>query len=125
MAAFDWAVDLADELLTDFGETATIRRRVDGTPADADKPWEPGAPSYTEKPAAAVFLDHMMARSAGILLQEGQQAVFVPASDLGTFVPDPTVDALVRASGERWTIVKVETLNPNGQLIMHVLTVEK
>jgi hypothetical protein len=124
VARFDSAIALADRLITRNGETATIRRPVDGTPPDADKPWEPGVSTNDDHETAAVFLDHETARSLGVLLKAGQQAVLVPASDLGTFVPDPSTDILLRASGTKWTIVKVTTLSPNGQLIMHTLTVE-
>ena len=122
MARFDSAIALADRLITKNGETVTIRRRVDGAPPDPAKPWEPGAPTESNQTTAMVFLDAEVARQLGILLKEGQQLGLAPA--VGTFIPDASTDIVIRASGEKWTIKKVETLNPNGQLIMHALALE-
>lgn len=124
MARFDNAIALAQRLIERNGETATVRRPVDGDPPDSDKPWEPGTSTNDDHDAPMVFLDHESARALGTVLAPGQQAVLVAGGDLGTFVPDPTKDKVVRANGERWTIEKVSTLSPNGQLILHVLTVK-
>lgn len=125
MARFDSAIALALKLIKKNGETGTIRRPTDGTAADPAKPWEPGASTNSDQTASMVFLDQSMAREIGTVLTAGQQMVLIPASGLGTFVPDSSTDILLRASGEKWTIESVETLNPNGQLILHTLVVRK
>lgn len=125
MARFDSAIALVKRLIEKNGETATIRRPVDGSPPDASKPWEPGAATASDQTPSMVFLDQKAARDVGVLIKDREQAAFVPASDLGSFVPDASTDIVIRASGEKWSIVRVDTLSPNGQLIMHTLILEK
>lgn len=125
MARFDSAIALVGRLLLRNGESVTIRRPVDGAPPDSSKPWEPGATTNDDHAASAVFLDQEFARQAGLTLQEGQQMAFVDAGGLGTFVPSPATDLVIRASGEKWSVARVDTLDPNGQRILHVLTLEK
>ena len=132
MARFDSSIALAKRLIEKNGETATLRRPVDGTPPDAAKPWEPGAPTNLDASVSAVFLGQEAARVFGVTLKEGEQMVLVPSSDLATagsdsgrFVPDPSTDKVVRASGELWTIVTSKPLDPNGQRILETLVVRR
>ena len=122
MARFDSAVALALRLITRNGEESIIVRKTDGTPVDATKPWIPGAPTDAQVPVKAVWLNQSVLRQDSSILPEGHMSVIVAHSGL-TITPDPATDRIVRASGEAWTIVTVETLNPNGQQIIHELTV--
>lgn len=124
MAQFDNAIAIAKRLITKFGETATIYRRVDGTPNDADKDWEPGDPTETPYTTPAVWLSWERNRIDGQLIKEGDQRVLVPAVDLA-IDPDPSTDEIARASGERWAIVGTRPLSPNGQRIMFELHVRR
>lgn len=124
MARFDSAIALASRLIAKNGEEIKIRRREDGDPVDADKPWAPDEPTFDDADATGVFLSETEARQAGFLVKDGEQVVYVPASGLAV-EPDPSVDSVVRASGEVWPIVKSEPLRPNGQNVLYVLTVKK
>lgn len=125
MARFDSAIVLAKKLILKNGETASLKRKVDAAPVDPQKPWEPGAPTLFSFPASVVFLNSEKSLVDGTLLKAGSQLALIPASDLGVMVPDASTDHLVRASGEKWTIVEVRTLAPNGQLILHECEVKK
>lgn len=120
MARFDSQIKLAKRLIARNGETSTLRRQTPGTPADPAKPWKPGAPSFADFKVSAVWLSFEVERVDGDLVQSGDQQVFIAASDLAV-APDPTTDHLVRANGEKWTIVRSDQLVPNGQEILHVL----
>lgn len=122
MAQYDSSIALALRLITKFGETATIFRRVD-TPADPAKPWEQTS-AETSYSAQAVWLEPEIDRPSGSAVPQGDQIVYVAASGLA-ITPDPAIDQIERASGERWSIVAVRTLSPNGQLIMHELQVRR
>ncbi len=124
MAEFDNALTFSLRLITKKGETSTLRRKVDGTPVDAAKPWEPGTPTFDDTSVKAVWLNYDVNRVDGQLIQSQDQSVTVAAKDL-TVVPDPSTDVIVRADGQRWTIVDVRPLNPNGQTIIYELQVRK
>lgn len=124
MARFDPAIALALKLILKNGELAVLRRRVDDDPPDAAKPWTPGEPTLTEYDIVAVFLDPRNARLPESVLKDGTQVVYVPASGM-TVDPDPGTDVIVRAGGDVWTIVGVNTLCPNGQKILHQISVKE
>ena len=124
MARFDSAVALALKLIDKNGETSTVRRKVDGAPADAAKPWEPGVPTFTSHTSKAVWLDFDVKRIDGELVKRGDQQVLIPASTM-PIDPDPALDHVVRADGERWTVVSSEVLKPNGQRILVTIQVRK
>lgn len=125
MARFDNAIALAERLIKKNGEQSTLRRKVDGTPPDPTKPWKPGTPGFLDFPVSAVWLDFDARRIDGQLIKEGDQEVLIPASELGTALPDASTDHLVRVSGQEWEVIRVETLQPNEQLILHTLQVRK
>lgn len=124
MARFDGAIALAEKLIEKNGETSTVRRKVDGVPADSSKPWEPAAPTFTPVVSKAVWLDFEVERIDGELIKTGDQQVLFPASSM-TIDPDPALDHVVRADGERWTVVGTEVLKPNGQRILVTCQVRK
>lgn len=125
MARFDRSIALAERLIKKNGEQSTLRRKVDGAPVDPAKPWKPGTPTFTDFTVSSLWLDFDARRIDGQLIKEGDQQVFMPASELGTILPDASTDHVVRVSGQKWEVIRVETLQPNEQLIMHVLQVRK
>ncbi len=125
MARFDSAIALADRLITKNGEAAQLRRRTDGTAPDPSIPFERGEPATEDFPTAAVWLGYIDSRIDGTLVRRGDQRVLLPASDLGTVVPNNVTDSLVRASGEVWNIIEVKPLSPNGQKILYEAQVRK
>lgn len=133
MAQFDEEIALAAELILENGEQSTYRRRVEPTPPDPTKPWKVGTDTAadTDTTVSAVWLDEEAVRRfgstliPGTVLTEKQQLVLVPGSALGTLVPSGSTDSLIRANGEKWSLEKINTLNPNGQIILHTFVVEK
>lgn len=122
MAQYDNAIALARRLLAKFGETSTVRRQAPGTPPDASKPWEAGTATFTEYEVSAAWLFPEVERFDGSLVEAGDQIVYVEPFAV---TPSPSTDHVVRVSGERWTILSVRTLNPNGQVVLHTLHVRR
>jgi hypothetical protein len=114
VAQFDTSIATAKRLIEKFGETSTHRRKADGAPPDPNQPWNPGTQTLTDTPVSAVWLDYDLSRIDGQTIKRGDQEVFIPGSDLPS-APDAST-----ASGEQWSIVSIETLSPNGQLILYV-----
>jgi len=117
---FASAIALALRLITKSGETSKIKRKTDGTPGDATKPWEPSAPTLANHDVKAVWLGQERSLITGELVKAGRQLVLVAASGM-TIDPDPSVDHILRASGEKWTIQESRPLNPNGEKIIFEL----
>ena len=87
MGVFDDLITTAEELIEDNGETSTIKRRVDGTPADSTKPWETGAVTYTSYTVSAVWLNYSLNRMDGQILKEGDGYLIQPYKTTnGTFL---------------------------------------
>jgi len=122
VARFDSSIATALRLIERNGEVSTIFRRVD-TPPDSSEPWNQDS-TETQYSADAVWLEASIDRPVGSVVQAGDQIVLVAASGLA-ITPDASMDQIERASGERWSIVSVRTLNPNGQEILHELHVRR
>jgi len=123
MARFDKSINTASRLIKKNGERSTLRRKSGETFVDATKPWEP-TPAFIDTKVDAVWLDEDTARQSGFTLKDGQQMVLIPAKGL-TITPDAATDILIRENDERWTVVRVQTLQPNTQIILHQVTVNQ
>lgn len=120
MARFDSAIALAERLIAKNGETTTFERT---TPVEGSAPWEPNAPTVEEIEVSAVWLNRSILR-ADALAKEGEAYVLVAGASLAT-TPDPTRDRLVRADGTRFSVMRAEPLDPNGQMILYELRVKR
>jgi hypothetical protein len=130
MARFTSSIATALRLITRNGESSSLVRRVDAAPPDAAKPWAPGARSETTYAIKAVWLpmsesNLIFERPPGSAVQMGDMVILVAASGLAV-TPDASIDTVKRATtGDRWSIVEVSTLSPNGEVIIHRLIVRK
>lgn len=111
-------------LITRNGEVATLKTRVDGTPADPTKPWEPAAPTTTSQSVNAVFLDIAESRVDGTLIERGDLEVLIAGTD-PTTPPEANNSQIVRASGETFEVVEVKILAPNEDTILYSLVVRR
>ena len=118
MGVFDDQIATALALITENGELSTIEREA-RTPGA--KSWRPGS-TTTSFTARAVWLNYNLRRVDGERIKAGDQKVLIAASGL-SITPDASTDKIVRADGQRWSIENVETLAPNGELILYTLQV--
>lgn len=131
MSRFDSAISLAQRLIKRNGQDAILRTFDRGTPADADKPWRSSQPSTSDVTVKAVFLNFGDLGRAGerymdgFEVQLGDKLVMIAGGDL-TEAPALT-QRLYRNGGgaddDGFDIVKVQTLDPNGQQVLHQLQV--
>lgn len=126
MGTYDKQIATAKRLIAKKGETSTLLRKAEGAASDPDKPWRPAvAAAPTETTCSAAWLDYAQNVVDGTLIKRGDQQVYIPAVDLAGVVPDPSSDVLQRASGEKWKVVSVEVLAPNGEHILYTVQVRK
>lgn len=133
MAQYDKAVATATRLIAKFGGPAVLRRYADAPLPDADKPWRRGSPTPADTSVNAVFLNFGdMGRAGeqympGTVIEEGDKLVLISGGDLAE--PPHLRDRLYRdgagADDEGWSIVQVQTLDPNGQQVLHQLQVRR
>jgi hypothetical protein len=117
-------------LLAKFGEVSTIERKTE-TPSAT--PWRPAAAAVDSFAVSAAWLGISYSspiswtgateyREDGGMVSAGDETVLVAASGLD-MTPDPVTDSIIRASGQRYAIVRVESLNVNGEAILYILRV--
>jgi hypothetical protein len=119
VANYSEFIALAHELLEEFGEESTLVRSV-GTPSDPEKPWAQGTPVVIRYPVHTAWITESILRRP-TLVKQGEVFAILASEDLEV-VPDPSVDQMERADGRRYAIVKVEPLNPAGQVIIYEVT---
>lgn len=131
MARFDKFIALAQRLIAKNGQDTILRRYVDAPAADPDKPWRTGSPASADTTVKAVFLNYGdLGRSGerymeGLEVQVGDKLVLIAGGDLAEA---PALrDRLYRSGGGEddpgFAILNVQTLDPNGQQVLHSLQV--
>lgn len=119
MTAFQWAIDLAKQLINANGEEVSLKVFTTTVP-DPNFPNETGPSSETVVPARAVFLNYNT-KEAGTTYPDGTEIhrddkkVLVAAKGL---VASPNLQGtIVRASGTIYRLIKVKSLDPDGPSI--------
>jgi hypothetical protein len=113
MGAFDsLAVDVK-ALVAELGAAFTVRRYAGGAPADAAKPWRPGAAVLATYTGTGV-LDQRR-RATGEIVD----VVYVAASG-ATFTPALT--DIIRIGGLDRQVIEIETISPDGLNLLWVLS---
>lgn len=122
MGKFDSSIALALRLITENGQSVTLRGFTAAATPDATKPWIPGANVAVNQTVSAVFLNYAQKYIDGELIRSGDQQVLIPASGLTS---PPELEGLIVRGSETWKIVAVSPLAPNDQTIMYELQVRQ
>jgi len=120
MGRFDSSAALAKRLIDLNGEVVTLKLFIETLP-DPLKPWIPGNSTEQDVPTRAIFLNYNT-QDAGKTYADGTEIhrddkkVLVAALLLGA---DPNLKGnIVRKDGTVFRIIKIKTLDPNGQKIL-------
>jgi len=119
MGTFDWAVDLAKELIDRNGEPVVMKVFTMVLP-DPNFPNETGDSAEQVIPARAVFLNYSgkeagKAYADGTEIHRSNKKVLVAAKGL---TAEPNMQGeIARASGAKYRIVSVKGLDPDGTSI--------
>jgi hypothetical protein len=121
-------VELAQELIEDFGRQVTITRRNNTTPVDPARPWKGYTDADTEVTPIALFLPEFgqlintedYEEFAQLVREEKDTFLVakgsVPSSDLTTF--DKLIDG-----GDVYSIDAVREFKPGGTVIFYAVDV--
>ena len=113
MGAFDSLKLDVLGVIKDFGAPFSVFRYAAGAPADAAKPWRPGAPSLTQYQGTGV-LDKRMRKKTGKITD----VVYLAASGLAYV---PKTSDLVRINNLDRGIEEIEEIAPDGTPVLYVL----
>lgn len=121
MTAFQWAIDLAKQLIDANGEASVVKVFTTTTP-DPNFPNETGQSAETVVPARAVYLNYN-AKEAGTTYPDGTEIhrddkkVLMAAKGL---IKAPNLQGTItRANGDIFRIIKVKCLDPDGPAIYY------
>lgn len=133
MARFDKFIALAQRLIAKNGQETILRRFSDAPVPDPDKPWRTGSAEPDDITVNAVFLNFGDLGRAGerympdTQVQRGDKLVLIAGGDLSA-TPELR-DRLYREGGgpedEGFSIVNIQTIDPNGQRVLHQLQVRR
>lgn len=133
MARFDKFITLAQRLIAKNGQDTILRRFSDAPAPDPDKPWRTGSAEPDDITVKAVFLNYGDLGRSGerfmpdTQVQTGDKLVLIAGGDL-TSAPELR-DRLYRNGGgdddEGFSIVNIQTIDPNGQQVLHQLHVRR
>lgn len=116
MSLYDEFSDTARDLLTEYGQTAYIRRSVETAAEHA--PWEAPETETKEYPCIAIVLSYHESVLAGSTIHAGDKKIIVAAKGLEI---EPTMTDVVLCNGVAYNIVNVETVAPAGVPIVYRL----
>lgn len=111
---------VALELISEFGQTITLR---DTVPGEYDPVTGGSTPDVeVDQPAQAILQDYALQQSGmsyaeGTVIKQGDKKILVAAQGL----TPPTLTTTVIADGATWTIVNIKEINPAGTPLVYEL----
>lgn len=114
MADLTWAVDLAEELINEYGQDGTI---VVFVPTTGDNPWDEGEPVETAFDCRVIFTRFDKEYVDGQLIHKEDRLALVAAKHMGTF--EPNLKGEIRVPGQAWKIISIDQVQPAEQIIVY------
>lgn len=122
VGTFTGQINVAQKLIDKFGQTLIICRVTDAARVDPADPGILGTPTITDFTVTGVFVGFELQQINGTTIQRGDQLVLVAAKNLTI---EPTSKDTIVRDGEKWEIVSVEKVDPNGEKILFKLQVRQ
>lgn len=119
-AFYEEMAGVALELISEFGQTITLR---DTVPGEYDPVTGGSTPDVeVNQPAQAILQDYAlqqagMSYAEGAVIKQGDKKIMVAAQGL----TPPTLTTTVLADGATWTIVNIKEINPAGTPLVYEL----
>lgn len=116
-------LDLAQNLVAQFGQTMKVRTYTDGTAPDPTKPWKPGTANMVEQTTKGVLIDFRPDQVEGYAYQRGDKIVYIAAKGLTGPITEENI--IVDASGVEWAIISAARVYPAGVDLLFQLYVRE
>jgi len=118
---FDKQLLSAQKMLSKYGQACTLRKITNGTP-DPAKPWEPVAPTTADTSVKIAFFPNTRANNEFLHYLPGGE---VPASSevgyLAGDAPAPSLQDLIIRGGKTCSILSIDRIAPNGEVVLYIL----
>ncbi len=117
---YDEMAEVADELLSEFGQTATV-----GVPGAQTLNTTTGikTPTYTNHTVTAAVFDYPQKLIDGSLIKVGDKRVLVSAVGI-TFSPAP-LQKFTDVNGLEYKVINARAVAPAGQSVLWILQVQR
>lgn len=120
--SFDWAIELAKELIDDNGQEVTWRVNREVAPFDPSRPWERDPAAPIEHTVRIVFLPQSRENRELIRAMRGSEVPTGRVMGLMAAGPfEPTLKDTVVRDGKTLAIECIDVLAPNGPPILYTL----
>lgn len=110
------------ELLTEFGQTVTLKRVTPGTYNPATGTATPVVTTQSRKAAIFDYNDfrHGMQNPNGLVIEAGDRRCYMDANGV-----DPELDDQIIIGGVTWSIKNVKSINPSGVSVLHDIHIRR
>ena len=114
MADLTWAVDLAEELIDEYGRNGVLAvfEKTKGS-----NPWEESSSTEVLYDCRVIFTRYSKEYIDGTLIHKDDRVALVAAKGMGSF--SPNLNGEIRVSERTWKIVSCEEVQPAEQVILY------
>lgn len=116
MADYTWAVDMAEEMIREYGREAVLVSLEPKTGASA---WIEAKPVESKHDCMAVFTRYDEEYFEGTLVHAQDRVALVAAKGMGSFVPNLNGEIRVTNPDAAWKIRAVGKIQPAEQYILY------
>lgn len=118
---FDKQLLSAQKMLSKYGKACTLRKITNGTP-DPAKPWEPVTPTTADTSVKIAFFPNNKESNEFLHYMPGTDIpAGVEVGYLAGNAPAPTLKDLVIRDGKTCSILSVDRIAPNGEIVLYIL----
>lgn len=120
MSFYPCLIDVADELIQEFGREVILRREKNTTPINPLKPWEGNQDSITDEPVYAVFLDTTTKNKKNSEVDMTRTEIYVASKNTELVI---ATDDKIIDSARTYNVCEIENIYPGPNSIAYVLQV--
>ena len=118
---FDKQLLSAQKMLAKYGQACTLRKITNGTPNPA-APWEPVTPTTADTEVKIAFFPNTRANNEFLHYLPGTEVpAGVEVGYLAGSAPAPSLQDLVIRDGKALSILSVDRIAPNGEIVLYIL----
>jgi hypothetical protein len=119
MAEYDWAIDLAQELISESGRDMTILRKTPNAPSDPNKPWRTTGATDVEIPVKGVDIPFPADRPEGERRSRDDRAFVIAHTG------DLQLTDFIEDSGITYSVQNRVAIKPGNQVICYKVLVRQ
>jgi hypothetical protein len=115
---------VAIRLIKKYGRDVTIRFAADAAPADASRPWNPSAPTFTDQIVRGVVTPAVEDYVNGTTILATDAQVIVAARGL-LAVPDPKCLVVDSKDGTTYKVTEIDGIDPGPIAVVYTIFMRK